>query len=222
MVPRTVAIDRAVREAAGEDGSDQLVILGAGLDARAWRLAELASSTVWEVDHPASQEDMRRRVGGRRPVAGHLEWVPLDLADQPLAPPLLAAGFEPTRASTWVWEGVVPYLTTQQVGSTLRQVAPLAAPRSRLVVNYQGRSWVAALMRRAMRGVGRLLRQQDPLRAEPWRSHWTPAQMAELLQRHGFRVEADHDLLTLSSGMELHGASTLSLRHGRVAVATRT
>jgi hypothetical protein len=76
-------------------------------------------------------------------------------------------------------------------------------------------------MRRAVRGVGRLLRQHDPLRAEPWRSHWTPTQMAELLQRNGFEVASDDDLLALSTGMDLHGANTLSLGNGRVAVAAR-
>ncbi|MGW4249346.1 class I SAM-dependent methyltransferase, partial [Nocardia sp. NPDC004722] len=37
LAARTVAIDEAVREA----GNPQLVILGAGLDARAWRMPEL-------------------------------------------------------------------------------------------------------------------------------------------------------------------------------------
>ena len=241
MVPRTVAIDRAVAEsalgtvtaegeatgraeagAADHGGTRQLVILGAGLDARAWRMAELAASTVWEVDHPASQEDMRRRVGGRPPVAAHLEWVAVDLADQPLAPALEVAGFDRRQPSTWVWEGVVPYLTRQQVDRTLRQVGELAAPGSRLVVNYQARSWVTSALRRVMRLTGRLLRQEDPLRAEPWRSHWSPAQMAQALGQNGFRVVADSDLLSLSAGMDLPGASTVSLRNGRVAVATRT
>ena len=42
MVARTVAIDDAVREAS----SPQLVILGAGLDGRAWRMPELGGTTV--------------------------------------------------------------------------------------------------------------------------------------------------------------------------------
>ena len=114
MVPRTVAIDRAVREG----GHQQVVLLGAGLDARAWRMPELATTTVWEVDHPASQQDMRRRVGDRRPVAAHVVWVPVDLASEPLAAPLESAGFDRHQPSTWVWEGVVPYLTAAQVDLT--------------------------------------------------------------------------------------------------------
>ena len=65
MVPRTVAIDAAVRE----HGATQVVVLGAGLDARAWRMPELAGATVVEVDHPASQRDKQRRLGDLTPTA---------------------------------------------------------------------------------------------------------------------------------------------------------
>lgn len=51
---RTAAIDEAVRRSVSE-GIEQLVLLGAGLDARAWRMPELASITVYELDHPATQ-----------------------------------------------------------------------------------------------------------------------------------------------------------------------
>ena len=69
MVPRTVAIDAAI----AARPCPQLVVLGAGLDDRAWRMRELADVDVLEVDHPASQADKRDRVGGLPlgvPVAG--------------------------------------------------------------------------------------------------------------------------------------------------------
>jgi methyltransferase (TIGR00027 family) len=52
IVARTVAIDSDLRDAA----APQVVILGAGLDGRAWRMRELATSLVFEVDHPDSQQ----------------------------------------------------------------------------------------------------------------------------------------------------------------------
>src|SRR4051794_3819980 len=54
MALRTSTIDAAVR-AAIAGGTTQLVILGAGLDGRAWRMSELAGVRVFEVDHPATQ-----------------------------------------------------------------------------------------------------------------------------------------------------------------------
>lgn len=67
MVPRTIAIDEAVRARP----APQVVILGAGLDARAWRMKELAGVDMFEVDHPPSQHEsktgsvMRSRSPGR-------------------------------------------------------------------------------------------------------------------------------------------------------------
>ena len=144
MVPRTISIDAAIRgHAAG-----QVVILGAGLDARAWRMPELAGATVFEVDHPASQQDKLRRIGGLVPTAGRVVPVAIDLAAERLGPALERAGFDRQAVTTWVWEGVVPYLTAGDVRATVAQIAEPSAPASRLVVNYQAKSLPPTVMRR--------------------------------------------------------------------------
>src|SRR5262245_58135488 len=51
MGVRTVIDDEAVRGVS----CPQVVILGAGLDGRAWRMPELRNATVFEVDHPDTQ-----------------------------------------------------------------------------------------------------------------------------------------------------------------------
>lgn len=163
MVPRTVAIDEAIRE----HDAAQLVILGAGLDARVWRMSELADVTVFEVDHPASQRDKLRRIGDRTPTALRVLPVEVDLATQTLSPTLENAGFDRQVVSTWVWEGVVPYLVADDVRAAVAQIAELCAPGSRLVVNYQAKSAWVSLMRGAMRLILRLTRQPDPLAGEP-------------------------------------------------------
>ncbi|MFF1736506.1 class I SAM-dependent methyltransferase [Streptomyces sp. NPDC058247] len=56
MVARTVAIDEALCACIPR----RLVILGAGLDTRAWHLPQLARTDVREIDHPASQQDKKR------------------------------------------------------------------------------------------------------------------------------------------------------------------
>ncbi len=55
---RTVILDRAI---ASGPPAEQLVILGAGLDSRAWRLDGLKDTVVFEVDHPGSQAWKRER-----------------------------------------------------------------------------------------------------------------------------------------------------------------
>ena len=217
IVPRTVAIDEAIRE----HDAAQLVILGAGLDARAWRMSELADVTVFEVDHPASQRDKLRRIGDRTPTALRVLPVEVDLATQTLSPTLENAGFDRQVVSTWVWEGVVPYLVANDVRAAVAQIAELCAPGSRLVVNYQAKSAWVSLMRGAMRLILRLTRQPDPLAGEPWRSLWRPESMQRLLHDSGFRVVSDDDLFTLAVGFELPSDVEGSLCNGRVVLAVR-
>ena len=215
MVPRTIAIDEAIRG----HGARQLVILGAGLDARAWRMSELAQAAVFEVDHPASQRDKLRRIGGLPPTAGRVVPVAIDLATERLGPPLERAGFDRHAVTTWVWEGVVPYLTADDVRATVAQVAELSAPGSLLVVNYQTTSLPATVMRAAMRLALRLSRQPDPMAGEPWRSLWRPEEMRDMVSDNGFEVTTDSDLLTLSASLALPSDNNGSLRNGRVALA---
>jgi methyltransferase (TIGR00027 family) len=217
MAPRTIAIDDAIRD----HGAGQVVILGAGLDARAWRMPELAATTVFEVDHPASQRDKLRRLGTLVPTAGRVVRVAVDLANERLGPALEEAGFDREATTTWVWEGVVPYLSADAVRATVAQLAELSARGSVVVVNYQERSLMTKIMRRLMRLVMRMARQPDPMAGEPWRSAWTPDGMRDLLDEHGFDVRSDQNLMALAVGMALPADNEGSLRNGRVAVAFR-
>ena len=132
MVARTVAIDDAVRAAA----APQVVILGAGLDGRAWRMPELRDAVVFEVDHPDSQREKRARVAALQPVARDIRFVPVDFTRDRLDDALAAAGHDATRPTTWIWEGVVMYLELADIEATLSVIARRSAPRSRLIVLY--------------------------------------------------------------------------------------
>jgi methyltransferase (TIGR00027 family) len=215
IVPRTIAIDEAVRVRP----APQLVILGAGLDGRAWRMAELATVDVFEVDHPASQQDKRARVAGLQPLTRSLRYVPVDFTRDRLDVALASAGFEQSVATTWLWEGVVPYLSKADVTATVAVLARHSAPGSRLVVNYQTPSPSAVIGRLAARTMTALARQPSLWRSEPRRSSWTPNAMRDLLTRHGFTITSDDDLLTLAEQLTIPVRQRRSLRHGRVATA---
>ncbi len=218
MVPRTTAIDEAVLARP----APQLVILGAGLDGRAWRMPELAEVTVFEVDHPASQQDKRDRVGDLPLLAAALHYVPVDFTRDRLDAALEAAGHQRSVPTTWIWEGVVPYLSRADVSATLAVVAEQSAPGSRLVVNYQSPGVSAAIGRLVARAMTLGVGRQTPWAGEPRRSSWTPAAMRTLLTGPGFALVQDDDLLTLAerSGSQVRQRS--SLRTGRVAVAERS
>jgi methyltransferase (TIGR00027 family) len=179
MVARTVAIDDAIR--AGPPGA-QIVILGAGLDGRAWRMNELSDSIVFEVDHPDTQKVKHERIATIPLAAKEVRFVPFDFTGDALDRALANAGHDPLRPTTWVWEGVVMYLEPPAVAATLAVVQLRSAPKSRVFIHYNKPKWstrftglVAAFLR------------------EPFRSRYHPEEMAALLARHGFQVDCDTD-----------------------------
>ena len=217
VVPRTVAVDQAVTAA----GAPQLVVVGAGLDSRAWRLPALASSSVYLVDHPASLADAQERSAGLEPVAARLVRVAADLARVDLAAALASAGHDAQTPTTWVWEGVVPYLTREQVETTTAAIARCSAAGSTLIVAYQAPSLAATFGRPLGRLISRLARAEDPMRSEPWRSTWTPTQMSNLLLSNGFLPEHDEGLLEVAQRLGSPTKGRRSIAGGRVVRAAR-
>jgi methyltransferase (TIGR00027 family) len=221
MARRTIAIDDAVRE----HPTEQLVILGAGLDARAWRMDELSATIVFEIDHPASQADKRSRLGDRAPKARQVRFVATDFARQAIGEELEQAGHRDDMPTTWVWEGVVPYLTDAQVGATLVAIAARSARGSRLVVNYQAPSVKAGMGRLIGRAMMKVARSPDPWSGEPHRSHWTPDRLSALLARHGLTTLDDRDLLQVSRELGLparKGHFGGSLPNGHILIAEKS
>jgi methyltransferase (TIGR00027 family) len=215
IVPRTVAIDDAVRARR----SPQLVILGAGLDGRAHRMTELTDVDVFEVDHPTSQQDKRQRVGELQVLARSLRYVPVDFTRDRLDSALAAAGHQRSVPTSWLWEGVVPYLSKADVAATVAGLAARSGSGSRLVVNYQTRALTAVIGRLTARAMTALARQPSPWRSEPRRSSWTPNAMHHLLASHGYTVARDHDLLTTAEQLHIPVRQRRSLRNGRIATA---
>ncbi len=82
MPIRVAAIDREI-EAATTLGCTQLVILGAGLDTRAWRLRTLSGVATYEIDHPATQAYKVQRTRGIPRVAKSIAFIPVDLGADP-------------------------------------------------------------------------------------------------------------------------------------------
>jgi methyltransferase (TIGR00027 family) len=182
---RTRAIDRAVADGAAA-GLAQLVILGAGLDARAHRLSALSGAVVFEVDHPSTQAYKREKVKGRAPIAREVRYVAVDFEKDALEDKLAGAGHRADVATFWIWEGVMPYLPPAASAATLDQVARRSAPKSRVAVTYGTPesttlgAGFTAIARAGFRVIG-----------EPLRGLVSAPAMAEALGARGFRVLED-------------------------------
>lgn len=115
----------------------QLVILGAGYDSRAYRFDMPERVKTFEVDHPDTQADKLEKVSrifGKIPE--HVRYVPVDFNIQSLSETLLSAGYDPGLISLFIWQGVTMYLTPAGVDATLAFIVKNAAPGSTVVFDY--------------------------------------------------------------------------------------
>src|SRR5918911_4849339 len=135
-VARTRVIDDHLRRALA-DGMRQVVVVGAGFDARAYRIEGVESATVFEIDREQTQTPKRATVAsrlGREPA--HVRFVTADLERIGLDDALRAAGFDAGAAAFVIWEGVTNYLSAEAVDATLRAVVSVGGRGSRLAFTY--------------------------------------------------------------------------------------
>jgi methyltransferase (TIGR00027 family) len=114
------AEDMAHRAMAAE-GVRQILVLGAGLDTFAYRVRGAEDLRVFELDHPATQRDKRRRladVGIAEP--GHVAYVAHDFEHGGMTEALKAAGLSSSERTFVLWLGVTPYLTEESVFASVR------------------------------------------------------------------------------------------------------
>jgi methyltransferase (TIGR00027 family) len=175
-------------------------------------MPELRDAVVYEVDHPDSQADKRARISALTQVAREVRFVPVDFTRDDLAERLTAAGHDAERPTTWIWEGVVMYLTPAQVEATLALLARRSSPGSRLVIVYH------APGRWTLRVVGLVVRSLG----EPLRSSFSEEAMRALLARHGFRAVRDEDLPTAAERLAPAVArASQRVKHMRMVIADR-
>jgi methyltransferase (TIGR00027 family) len=115
VVIRTCIIDDFILQAISQ-GVDVIMNLGAGLDTRPYRM-DLPESLLWiEVDYPRVIEFKDERLAAQQPRC-KLERVPLDLANQPERRKLLEATNARAKKLLILTEGVVSYLSVEDVAS---------------------------------------------------------------------------------------------------------
>jgi methyltransferase (TIGR00027 family) len=163
---------------------DQILILGAGYDSRAWRHAgAIDQRLLVEIDHVATLT--RKHRVARRNRLPAVQRQPADLADEPLEHVLdhsrLAAG-APTAV---VWEGVTMYLERPDIAATLRALAAFVGPGSHVILDLWAESrhplWSPAerVGRAGLAAIG-----------EPILTTVTPQAAPALLHEGGWEVQA--------------------------------
>jgi methyltransferase (TIGR00027 family) len=105
-------------------GVHQILVLGAGLDTFAYRLEQTAGLRIFELDHPATQAEKRRRLTAAQIAEpAHVAYVAHDFEDESMTAALEAAGLDSDQRTFVIWLGVTPYLTEEALFAALGELA---------------------------------------------------------------------------------------------------
>jgi methyltransferase (TIGR00027 family) len=187
-IARTRLIDDALTDALRE-GAEQVVILGAGYDCRAYRLPGIERTQVFEIDHPATlavkRNVLEQALGELRP---HVSFVEIDFNRQELDAVIEASGFDHGAKTFFVWEGVTNYLTEEAVDRTLRYLAAAGARGSRLLFTYIHRDVleVGEAFANAHASASAVRRA-----GEPWTFGIDPEELPAFLEERGLELIED-------------------------------
>ncbi|WP_156688242.1 class I SAM-dependent methyltransferase [Mycobacterium sp. Marseille-P9652] len=195
MASRTAFFDQFFLDAT-HAGIRQVVILAAGLDSRAWRLAWPDGITVYELDQPRVLDFKESTLAerGAQPAC-HRVAVPVDLRqDWPEA--LRAAGFNASVPSAWSAEGLMPYLPAAAQDLLFDRVHGLASTGSRVAVEALGPKFLdpefRARRRERMDRIRSLMERIDPQREVPRTDQlWyfeEREDVGDWFRRHGWKV----------------------------------
>jgi methyltransferase (TIGR00027 family) len=180
-------MDDCLRRALAESSVDQLLLLGAGYDSRAYRFAPLlAGRPVFEVDFPATSRRKARIVARRadRLPSVDVRRVEIDFAHDSLQQCLREAGFRTRRRTFVVWEGVSMYLTRDAVKRTLSAIRELSGTQSQVAMDYWYLLDAPDLLTTAYRVSANLL----SVLGEPVTFGIHPEDVTHFLKRLGYRV----------------------------------
>jgi methyltransferase (TIGR00027 family) len=183
MAARTAFFDQLILDAI-EDGTTQIVIVGAGYDGRAVRFRE-PGVRFFEVDHPATQADKRRRLARLGISARDVTFVPLDLTRGNVDSGLGGVGHDAAQASLFICEGLVGYLPGHTLESLWLGLRQQANEKSTLAVNFLVRPPARTLQAKLRRSL-----VDFPMRVigEPRRSDFGPGEPERGLERTGWKV----------------------------------
>ncbi|HOI69203.1 MAG TPA: class I SAM-dependent methyltransferase [Methanothrix sp.] len=121
-----------------DDGIEQLVVLGAGYDTRAYRIDGLKERVkVFEVDHPDTQEvkmEKIEKIFGALPL--HVAYVPLDFEKDGLGPRLMEMGYDRSKKTLFVMEGLIMYIPPKAVDDVFSFIVNNSGKGSWVIFDY--------------------------------------------------------------------------------------
>lgn len=178
IVMRHAFIDRLVRECGPRM---PVVLLGAGYDSRAWRLADSIAHGIYEIDFASTQE-RKRTVAAKAGIqeSGAI-FIQADFANESLTEIFERTGLRSTPALV-IWEGVTMYLAEPIVRGTIHQAGEFFGPGSMLLADFWTGGPDTPRRRRAVAGASRIARGLIP---EPFLFGTSPSEVQSIAGDEG-------------------------------------
>jgi len=187
LICRTRYIDDVLKSAI-EKGMENIVILGAGLDSRPYRIPGINKTKVFEVDLPSIQNYKMKRI---KKILGslpsHVTYVPIDFNDQNIDEALGPKILDISRPTLFIWEGVTQYITAEAVYSTLKYISK-TTPGSMVVFTYILKSVIDGTS--GLEGADTLMKMTKKYKA-PWIFGLEPSNIKEFLQQYDLSLIED-------------------------------
>lgn len=120
---------------------EQLIILGAGYDTRAYRIEGLKNVKVFEVDHPGTQSvkiEKIKEIFGYLP--DHVIYVSIDLEKESLNEKLFKHGYDPLKKTLFLMEGLTMYISPETVDEILSFIVENSSRGSAVIFDYASRT----------------------------------------------------------------------------------
>lgn len=140
MINRTVYIDRIIDSA--KDNAEQFVLLGAGLDTRAYNDLKHSGLEIFELDQATTQQHKRTSLQKAGIDGSHVHYIEVDFAQHDWFNALIKAGYALNKRTIFLWEGVTLYLGEESVRNVLRTVKTISAEGSIIVADIYSRRFV--------------------------------------------------------------------------------
>jgi methyltransferase (TIGR00027 family) len=119
VVARVRFFDDIVK-ASIDDGLEQLVILGAGYDTRAYRIEGIDKIKVFEIDHSATQKVKIEKIKEIfNSLPDHVTYIPLDLEVDKLSQRILESKYDSSKKTLFIMEGLLMYISPEVVDEIL-------------------------------------------------------------------------------------------------------
>ena len=137
---RVLTFDRIIKKYV--DKIEQIVLPGVGLDLIALHFTEGKKVKVFEIDQVNTLNIKVETLIKAGIKHDWITYIPVDYATESWSDKLLAAGFDKTKKTLFLWQSVSHFLQAEVVKETLREMAELCAEGSVIAQNFYSKAFI--------------------------------------------------------------------------------